>query len=480
MPTTAADLDQWAHERDTDKFVQILRYLSGDKFLNMRLRAIEVLGERYEERLVPVMLAELGDNPNSRDKVTEKIVAWGSAAADSICEYIQQNRLPIPVAWQTVHVISKFDPEVAYSAYLKLLMNHYATGLISEIIDSTHTIERFHALLEDTDPFKRWVALVVIKRTPITRTSCELLCANTRDSDVQIRSACYAVLAEFVYEKDPQKYRDFSDCELKEMVRAPARAGLHDEEALVRADALILIGSINDEESLDRVIELARDAYRCVRKEAISTLGRMEHHGTKLMLIRHYLDPENDEDHRADAVRALGRCQDEGCYEVLKSILVAEPDTFLLAQVVQAMIKLNPYGALQYLVPEVLSKARLREAISSYVKRTPGIFQYMVGMISGEQDTQRTRALIWLVGQLGGKDVLLPLCALVDNTDDHLELIAFCVHLILRQMHLSLEEAYQEMEPSAGDGVKKVFQVILEHQERADEEWNDPFMAEPG
>ncbi|HSA23019.1 MAG TPA: hypothetical protein P5076_16300, partial [Myxococcota bacterium] len=70
--------------------------------------------------------------------------------------------------------------------------------------------------------------------------------------------------------------------------------------------------------------------------------------------------------------------------------------------------------------------------------------------------------------------------ALVDNTDDHLELIAFCIHLILRQMHLSLEEAYQEMELSAGDGVKKVFQVILEHQERADEEWNDPFMAEPG
>jgi len=480
MPTTAADLDRWAEARDTDKFVQILRYLSGDKFLNVRLRAIEVLGERYEERLVPVMLAELGDSPNSRDKVTEKLVAWGSAAADSICDYIQQNRLPIPVARQTVHVISKFDPEVAYSAYLKLLMNHYATSTICTILDNVNMSERFHALVEDTDPFKRWVALVVIKRTPITRTSCELLCANTRDSDVQIRSACYAVLTDFVYEKGLQKFRDFTPEELEKMVRAPARAGLNDDEVLVRADALTIIGRIKDEESLDRVIELSRDEYRCVRKEAISTLGRMEHRGTKLMLIRHYLDPENDEDYQADVLRALGRCQDEGCYEVLKSILVAEPDTYLLARVVQAMIKLNPYGAIQFLVPEVLMKARLREAISSYVKRTPGIFQYMVGMIPGGEDTQRTRALIWLVGQLGEKDCLLPLCALVDDSDDHLELIAFCVHLILRQVHLGLEEAYQEMEPSAGAGLKKVFLAILEQREKGDEEWNDPFMAEPG
>ena len=109
MPTTAADLDRWAVTRDTDKFLQILRYLSGDKYLNMRLRAIEVLGTQYEERFVPVLLVEMGKSPKSREIVAEKIAAWGSDAADYLGKYIQNSGLPKSIARQAVQAISKFD-----------------------------------------------------------------------------------------------------------------------------------------------------------------------------------------------------------------------------------------------------------------------------------------------------------------------------------------------------------------------------------
>ncbi len=478
MPTTAADLDRWAVTRDTDKFLQILRYLSGDKYLNMRLRAIEVLGTQYEERFVPVLLVEMGKSPNSRDIVAEKIAAWGSDAADYLCKYIQNSGLPKSIARQAVQAISKFDAETAYSSYLKLLLNHYGTGMICSILDSTGMITRFHELLGDVDPFLRWVGLEVIHQSPITRTACELLCANTRAEDVQIRSKCYSILADFINEKEPDKFRGISAKDLEEIAREPARRGLDDGEALVRRDSLCMIGSIRDEESVDRVICLSRDAYRYVRQEAVSALGRFPHHGTKQMLIGHYLDPENDDDHRAGALRALVTCLDEGCDEVLKGILAAEHDTWMLARVVEALMRKDPVAAIQFLVPEVLSKGRLREAISAYVRRSPGILQYIVGMVKYEQNKMRFRALIWLIGQLGDREVVLPLCGLADDSDDHVDLIAYMVYQILRHEWISMEMAHQGMEPSGGAGLNKVFQVILEHEAERDDDWNDPFMAE--
>ncbi len=56
------------------------------------------------------------------------------------------------------------------------------------------------------------------------------------------------------------------------MVTGPARRGLSDDEALVRTDAVRIIGEIRDEVSLERVIELSRDENRDVRKYSLLPL----------------------------------------------------------------------------------------------------------------------------------------------------------------------------------------------------------------
>ncbi len=480
MPTTAADLDRWAATRDVDKFVQILRYLSEGKYLNMRLRAIEVLKDNYNEKAIPLLLSEMGNSPDSRDKAAQALVHWGQKAAEYIGSYLQTPRIPIPVAQEAFVVIGEFDPETAYNIYLQLLLKHLGTGIVCANLNRIGMTGRFHTLVNDPDPFKRWVSLEVISKSPVTRLVCEILCAATQDADVQIRSACYTILERIIDQEDPDQFDEFTIEEMKEMVREPARRGLSDDEALVRMDAVRLIGEIRDEVSLERVIELSYDENRGVRKHSLFALGCFPHSGTKIMLLRSFLNPENDDRHRQYAVRALGTCSDNGCFEILQGILAGERSIRMLARVTEALLEIDSHEALNLLVTEVGKKEGLRSAIRRHVTRVPEKMQKLAGMLKTEKDGERLDALIWLFGQLGGVESILPLCEVVDDGEEYLELVIYAVCLILDDAEMTIEEFLKYVSAAEGMGLHRVCQSIAKQQDEGKEDYPDPYIRDLG
>ena len=480
IPTTAVDLDRWAVARDTDKFVQILRYLSGDKYLNMRLRAIEVLEDNYNENVIPLLLSEMGNSPDSRDKAAQALVHWGQKAAEYIGSYLQKSRMPNPVAQEAFRVIGEYDPETSYNIYLQLLLKHLGTDIVCANLNRIGMTGRFHALVNDADPFKRWVGLEVISNSRINRPVCEVLCATTQDADVQIRSACYDILEQFIDQEDPDQFEGFTIEEMKEMVTGPARRGLSDDDALVRMDAVRIIGEIRDEVSLERVIELSRDENRGVRKYSLFALGCFQHSGTKMMLIRSFLDPENDDRHRQYAVRALGTCRDEGCFEILRGIMAGETSIRMLARVTEALLEIDTRKAIDLLVTEIATKERLHRAIEHYVARIPKKMQGLTGMLKSDKHTKRINALIWLFGQLGGVESILSLCELVNDGDEYVDLIASAVGLILDDAEISEEEFLKEVTPFEGAGLHKVFQAIAKQKEAEEDDSRDLLMRDLG
>lgn len=480
MPTTVADLDHWEKTRDVDKFVQILRYLSGDKYLSLRLRAIEVLGYEYDAKVVPLLLSEMGFSPDTRSKAAQVLVSWGKCAAESVYDYLQGSRLPIQVAQEAFSVIGEFDPEIAYNIYLKLLLDRRGIAITCANICKIGLTSRFHALVNDPDPFKRWAGLEVIRNSLLTAPACKLLCATTRDIDVQIRSACYAILEYFISMEDPDQLEEFTCEDLKEIATEPARKGLDDPEAHVRMDALSIIGEIRDEASLERVIELSRDEYRGVRKQALFTLGCFQHSGTKLMLLRAYLDLENDDRHHQYAVRALGTCSDAGCFDILRGIMAGETSLSMLARVTEALLEIDAQEAINLLVTEIATKEELRAAIRRYVGRVPQKVHGLAGMLKREKKGKRLEALIWLFGELGGIESILPLCELVDEADDYLELITHGVRLILDDAQITIEEFIKEVSPQIGPGFQKVCREILRQKETEEEDGRDILLGAQG
>ncbi len=481
MPTTKADLDRWEKTRDTEKFVQILRYLSGDKYLNMRLHAIAALGAQPSFQHIPLLVSEMGNSPDSQDKVAEILVNWGADAAEAIAQYLNTPFLPTRVIRCGLQTIGRYDPQISYTIFLRLLLLYRYTGLVCDNLHQIGMTPRFYELLNDSDPIKRWVGLEVINRSPIASASCKLLCENMADEDVQIRTACYKICENFVRTEDESEFDDISRTEFKERIEAQVRKGLFDEEAGIRTLALSIIGKITDgvlDKDEDRIIELSFDEDQDVRKGALYALGSFFHHETKLMILSHYLEPENDERHRAFALRALGTCIDDGSYEILEGILYAESDIRLLAICVESLLSRDHWNrAVPLLITQLLRKAQLRQAIDQYTRRNPDAADLCFEVISRETNRLRIKASIWLVGELGVSKNIEGLFDLADISEDYIEDLACAAYQLINTLEMEPVEFFSQIDTKGNPGREKLKSLMVTRLEDDDYEWEDGFRS---
>lgn len=95
MTFTKEDLLRWVKEEDVDKFSQILRHLSGEKYNAVRIDAVQILGRLQNDQSLQVLLRTMGDDESSvGDQAKAVLLNWYKKSPAFFYHYINDTKLP--------------------------------------------------------------------------------------------------------------------------------------------------------------------------------------------------------------------------------------------------------------------------------------------------------------------------------------------------------------------------------------------------
>lgn len=480
MPTTLSDLICWEQEKDYVKFVQILDYLTGDKYQNMRLRAVEVLGASKDPAFMILILREIARNPKLVDRIGAVFTTWEPGVIKQLEAIIDDMEESREIRWAAMLAIGCFEKIEVFKFYLDYLLNGLWFKTISERIYEIGLIKQFNKLIYSEHPELQLVALNVIRNSPFTQDSLDVLAKGLVQEDVQVRVEAFDILSELVQESDKGRFIEVTVDEIHEFAIGPAADGLLDDEALVRASSLRVIGVVKDEDSVGRVIELLDDESDSVRTQALVALRSFHHRGTKEKLHNLYLDEKNQWNIRRYSLIALGTCRDEGCDELLKNIFAQSESDEKKSLALDALLHLNPGTTTGFLVDQIRKNGELCKVVRDFRRGDYSVFASLRDMLREEIEPARIKVIVWLMGQFASAEDVKDILLLTPGMSQYIEHLAFAVNRILQNTIGSPQEYLSQIEIPVNEEAKTIVSTLIERWGSQQYRWIDPLLEELG
>ena len=481
MPTTIADLERWRKEKDAGKFHQILTFLDDDKYLPMRLYAIESLGMIRDPASIPYLVREYRYSSESEKAVEDVLSAWGSPAAEvlvAIAERRENERRGI--AGAAVILLSTLDFDTIVGPYTRWLMAGEWVHLVRMGIRKAELIDRFVDLLRDPDPRMRWGVLDVLRGAMITKPRCEVLARALEDEDVQVRVKAFWILYDYFSDFEPERLEGVTLAEYNAFVRFFALKGLKDEDWLIRYKVIDIARKLKDEECRDLIVTMAGQKDDPARAEALKALQSFNHKGTLQMLTEIYRDEQEDEGIRSRALLALGSCRDKGSYALAKQAFLKEEGTWIRFSAADGMLNMNPEAAVPEIVDAILEKPQRCLALGRCRNYEYQASDVLFSRLETEEDGLRVKVILWLLAMLGKSGEIVRLCESEKALSHYLEYSLFAVYLIIRSESVKVKFGFELLEKDNQKIFARIRVAFMERLTRWGSDWPDPLLQELG
>ena len=184
--------------------------------------------------------------------------------------------------------------------------------------------------------------------------------------------------------------------------------------AQVRSTAAQALGILRDSQATPALVSALKDESPTVRVHAATALAEIKHEGDQNVvsaLLAALRDP--DPGVRRAAALALGKSADTNCLDVLRGVAKKDRDENVRQAAGQAVARLE-------MSPDdmaILSALEIGEA-ESVVQRGPSAIPYLTTLLTASDQKVRNSA-VWVLGKIGGPEVILPLGKLLGASEPY-------------------------------------------------------------
>lgn len=327
MTFTKEDLLRWEKEEDVDKFSQILRYLTGEKYSSVRIDAVQILGKLQNDQSLQVLLRTMGEDESSvGDQAKIVLLNWYKKSPAFFYQYIKDTKLPPYLCERCLTIIERKIDHRTLDVLFQLLQQNRCVETVQQIITGQENHKYFLDKITDSDPAIRYYGLLAVADVKPTRELISVFNTTLLDENVQVKALTGDILTKQL-EKISDDQPDFDSKPFNALLE-PLKKNLGDEDYVVRASAAKALGELHDESAMPLLIQAMNDPYPKVRYNAIYAVGQIPHLELFPILAEMYSNEESVEMRRV-ILFSISKLPSVEAEVFLKKIIQDEPNEAL-------------------------------------------------------------------------------------------------------------------------------------------------------
>jgi len=327
MTFTKEDLLRWVKEEDVDKFSQILRFLSGEKYNTVRIDAVQILGKLQNSQSLQVLLRAMGDDESSvADQAKAVLMNWYKKSPAFFNQCIKDSKLPTYLCERCLCIIEWKIDRRTLDVFFQLLQQNRCIEKVQQIITGQKSHKYFLDKITDSDPAIRYYGLLAVADVKPTKKLISVFKTTLLDENVQVKALTGDILTKQL-EKIRDDQPDFDSKPFNALLE-PLIKNLGDEDYDVRANAAKALGELRDESAMPSLIQAMNDPEPKVRFNAIYAVGQMPHLELFPKLAEMYSNEESVEMRRV-ILFAISKLPSEEAEAFLKKIIKDDPNGLL-------------------------------------------------------------------------------------------------------------------------------------------------------
>jgi len=334
MPFRTADLIRWQTNKDSDKFIQILKYLDSEESVPARVFAVKALGILHDINGLTFIIASLKDNNEQVVETAKNILSkWVKTNLESVCKVIESPNMKRKYRRAGLMFLSKNLSDRVIDMYINLLKHGEFVEEIQEIVKSTGSCGLFIDHLFDKEPENRYAALLAMAKTMQDPNVYQSYAIGMGDNDVQVRVLATKLLADELYEmqnqlKDKFTLNDYPG--VTNMIVQNASSA----DFFLRAAVADALGGLRNQSTLPILLSFLEEPYERILRNTLSSLKFITSGEALEPLIRLYKKNERTEI-RIRIIRAISFIRSEDAFHFIETLFESEVNEELKRAVIK-------------------------------------------------------------------------------------------------------------------------------------------------